>query len=53
MSILTVENLSKNYGTVQALKNVGFSVPRGTVFGILGPNGSGKTTLLGIMMDVL
>jgi len=53
MSIFTVENLSKNYGTVQALKNVSFSVPRGTVFGILGPNGSGKTTMLGIMMDVL
>ena len=53
MSILTVEDLSKNYGLVKALKNVSFSVPKGTVFGILGPNGSGKTTLLGIMMDVL
>ena len=53
MEILTVENLSKNYGNIRALKNVSFSVPRGTVFGILGPNGSGKTTLLGIIMDVL
>ncbi len=53
MSILTVENLYKNYGSVQALKNVSFSVPSGSVFGILGPNGSGKTTLLGIVMDVL
>lgn len=53
MDILTVENLSKNYGSVKALKNVSFSVPKGTVFGILGPNGSGKTTLLGIVMDVL
>jgi ABC-2 type transport system ATP-binding protein len=53
MSILTVENLYKNYGSVQALKDVSFSVPSGTVFGILGPNGSGKTTLLGIIMDVL
>lgn len=53
MEILTVENLSKNYGAIKALKNVSFSVPRGTVFGILGPNGSGKTTLLGIIMDVL
>src|SRR5215212_2092372 len=53
MSILTVENLYKNYGSVQALKNVSFSVPPGSVFGILGPNGSGKTTLLGIIMDVL
>ena len=53
MEILTVENLSKNYGSIKALKNVSFSVPKGTVFGILGPNGSGKTTLLGIVMDVL
>ncbi len=53
MSILTIENLSKNYGGVKALKNVSFSVPEGTVFGILGPNGSGKTTLLGIVMDIL
>ncbi len=53
MSILSVENLCKNYGQVQALKGVSFSVPRGTVFGILGPNGSGKTTLLGIIMDIL
>jgi len=53
MPILTVENLYKNYGSVQALKNVSFTVPSGSVFGILGPNGSGKTTLLGIIMDVL
>ena len=53
MEVLTVDNLSKNYGNIKALKNVSFSVPSGTVFGILGPNGSGKTTLLGIIMDVL
>jgi len=53
MSILTVENLSKTYGSIQALKNVSFSVPEGTVFGILGPNGSGKTTTLGTITDIL
>ncbi|HEY5464448.1 MAG TPA: ABC transporter ATP-binding protein [Hanamia sp.] len=53
MSILTVENLSKSYGRIQALKNVSFTVPEGTVFGILGPNGSGKTTTLGTITDVL
>lgn len=53
MSILRVEDLSKNYGPIQALKKVNFEVPAGTVFGILGPNGSGKTTLLGIIMNVL
>ena len=53
MSILKIEDLSKRYGNVQALKNVSFQVPRGCVFGILGPNGSGKTTLLGTIMDIL
>ena len=53
MAILSVENLAKTYGRIQALKGVSFSVPKGTVFGILGPNGSGKTTLLGIVMDIL
>ena len=53
MPILSIENLSKNYGKVQALKGVSFDVPKGSVFGILGPNGSGKTTMLGIIMDIL
>lgn len=53
MAVLSIENLTKNYGPVKALNNVSFSVPPKTVFGILGPNGSGKTTLLGIVMDIL
>jgi ABC-type multidrug transport system ATPase subunit len=53
MAILTVENLHKNYGPIQALKGVSFSVPPGSVYGILGPNGSGKTTLLAIILDVI
>lgn len=53
MSILSVQQITKNYGHIRALNNVSFEVPKGAVFGILGPNGSGKTTLLGIIMDVL
>jgi ABC-type multidrug transport system ATPase subunit len=53
MSILSVNNLSKRYGPIQALNKVSFDVPKGAVFGILGPNGSGKTTLLGIVMDII
>ena len=53
MQVLNIQGISKKYSAVQALKNVSFSVPQGSVFGILGPNGSGKTTLLGIVMDVL
>ena len=52
-SILSISNLAKSYGPVQALRGVTFSVPQGSVFGILGPNGSGKTTLLAIVLDVL
>ena len=53
MAILSINNISKNYGPVRALDKVSFTVPDRTVFGILGPNGSGKTTLLGIVMDIL
>ena len=51
--VLSIHNISKKYSTVQALQDVSFEVPRGCVFGVLGPNGSGKTTLLGIILDIL
>ena len=53
MPVLELNNITKHYKTVTALNNVSFSVPEGSVFGILGPNGSGKTTLLGIILDIL
>jgi ABC-2 type transport system ATP-binding protein len=53
MNILNIRSVSKFYGKVRALHQVSFDVPKGSVFGVLGPNGSGKTTLLGILMDVL
>ncbi|HVG42750.1 MAG TPA: ABC transporter ATP-binding protein [Chitinophagaceae bacterium] len=51
--VLSLSNITKFYGPVQALKGVSFTIPEGSVFGILGPNGSGKTTLLSIVLDVL
>jgi len=51
--VLSLSNITKFYGSVRALNDVSFSVPVGSVFGILGPNGSGKTTLLSIVLDVL
>jgi ABC-2 type transport system ATP-binding protein len=52
-TVLSINNISKNYGAIQALNNVTFEVPQGSVFGILGPNGSGKTTMLSIILDIL
>lgn len=51
--VLSLNNITKYYGSIQALNNVSFEVPQGSVFGILGPNGSGKTTLLSIILDIL
>ena len=46
MSILEVKNLQKNFGAVQVLKDVSFSLEEGQVLAIIGSSGSGKTTLL-------
>jgi ABC-2 type transport system ATP-binding protein len=51
--ILQIENLSKQYGLVQALDDLSLSIKLGQVFGILGPNGSGKTTTLSIVMGIV
>jgi len=51
--VLTVQDLKKSYGSVKALQGISLQIPRGSVYGILGPNGSGKTTLLAILLDVL
>ncbi len=52
-SILTIENLSKNFGKINAVSNLNLTINSGEVFGILGPNGSGKTTTLGMILDVV
>ena len=52
-SVLSIQNLAKQYGSIKALDGISYDVPKGCVFGILGPNGSGKTTTLGIILDVL
>ena len=41
-----IEGLQKRYGSVEAVKNVSFSVEPGEIFGLLGPNGAGKTTTI-------
>ena len=46
---ITIKNISKSYGTQQALSNVSFSLKRGEIVGFLGPNGAGKSTLMKII----
>ncbi|MBA4258687.1 MAG: ABC transporter ATP-binding protein [Chitinophaga sp.] len=52
-TVLQLDGVSKAYKQVKALKQVSLSIPKGSVFGILGPNGSGKTTMMSIVLDVL
>ena len=51
--ILTINNLTKKFGTLTAVKNLSFTIEKGNVYGILGPNGSGKSTTLGIVLNVV
>lgn len=53
MPILECADLSKRFGSVQALDNVNFNIEPGRVVGLLGPNGSGKTTLLKLANGLL
>src|ERR1700751_766363 len=48
-TVLQVENLTKRYGDVQAVRGVSFQVAEGEVFGLLGPNGAGKTSTIEIL----
>jgi ABC-2 type transport system ATP-binding protein len=48
LNALEVAGLRKNYGPVQAVRDVSFTVRQGEIVALLGPNGAGKTTTLAI-----
>jgi ABC-2 type transport system ATP-binding protein len=48
-TIISVKNLVKKYGKLEAVKNISFDVYEGEIFGLLGPNGAGKSTTLEII----
>ncbi|MBB6682677.1 ABC transporter ATP-binding protein [Aequorivita sp. 609] len=52
-NILTINNLTKKFGSLTAVNNLSFTIEKGNVYGILGPNGSGKSTTLGIVLNVV
>lgn len=51
--MIEVNNLTKTYGSVQALRGVSFSLKEGEIVGLLGPNGAGKTTTIKILTGYL
>ncbi|WP_223548195.1 ABC transporter ATP-binding protein [Aestuariivivens sp. NBU2969] len=52
-SILTINNLTKKFGYLTAVKDLSFTINKGNVYGLLGPNGSGKSTTLGVVLNVV
>ena len=53
MKAIEAYQLTKSYGSVQALKGVGFDVDRGEIFGLIGPDGAGKTSLFRILTTLI
>ena len=51
--VIQTEGLTKRYGRVLAVDGLSLNVPRGRIFGLLGPNGSGKTTLMSMLLGLV
>ncbi len=53
MAAIKTQQLSKSYGTVQALKDLNLEVKENEVYGFIGPNGAGKSTTIRILLGLL
>jgi ABC-2 type transport system ATP-binding protein len=51
--MIEVQELTKSYGPVEALRGVSFGIAEGEIVGLLGPNGAGKTTIIKILTGYL
>ena len=52
-TLVSVNNLSKNFSSFEAVKEISFSINGSEILGLLGPNGCGKTTTIGMMLGLL
>ena len=52
-TLVNVNNLSKNFSSFEAVKEINFSINESEILGLLGPNGCGKTTTIGMMLGLL
>jgi ABC-2 type transport system ATP-binding protein len=52
MNALEVKGLSRSFGNLKAVDNISFSIPEGSVFGLIGRNGAGKTTTIRMLMNI-
>jgi len=53
MSIISLQNVSKNFGKFEAVKNINIEIEKSKIFGLVGPNGAGKTTILSMLSGIL
>ncbi|MEL6367188.1 MAG: ATP-binding cassette domain-containing protein [Pseudomonadota bacterium] len=51
--MITVSNIAKSFGKVEAVQNVSFSAPNGRITGLLGPNGAGKSTTMRVLYTAI
>ena len=51
-NLLSIESVSKKFGSHTALNNISLNIPEGCIYGLLGPNGAGKTTLIRIINQI-
>ena len=50
---IEIKNLNKEYNNILAVKNINFTINKGSIVGLLGPNGCGKTTTIGMMLGLI
>ena len=53
MNVIELDHITKTYGTHKAVDDLTLHVPKGSIYGFIGPNGSGKTTTIRMIMNIL